>query len=96
MFSVCCVCGCVGVLQDVTAVTSSISTGHQSESDIQIHQQEVLTSLQQQVQQLCSDVDQLTVDMKHMSVTYTQVIFEIVGDLIRQLLVFSNWFDMNT
>lgn len=63
----------VWCVQDVTEVTSAISTGHQSESDIQIHQQEVLATLQQQVQQLCSDVDQLTVDMKHMSVNYTQV-----------------------
>lgn len=71
-FSVCCMwlCWCV---QDVTEITSTISTGHQSESDIQIHQQEVLATLQQQVQQLCSDVDQLTVDMKHMTVNYTQV-----------------------
>uniref|UniRef100_A0A8C4HIR8 Coiled-coil domain-containing protein 22 n=1 Tax=Dicentrarchus labrax TaxID=13489 RepID=A0A8C4HIR8_DICLA len=59
--------------QEAAAVTSSIPTGHQSETDIQLHQQEELTSLQQQLQQLCSDVDQLAADMKHMSVTNTQV-----------------------
>lgn len=75
LFNNCCVCvrGWVCVLQDVAAVTSSISTGHQSESNIQVHQQEVLTSLQQQVQHLCSDVDQLTANMKHMNVAYAQV-----------------------
>uniref|UniRef100_A0A671VUI1 Coiled-coil domain-containing protein 22 n=1 Tax=Sparus aurata TaxID=8175 RepID=A0A671VUI1_SPAAU len=43
------------------AVTSSTPTGLQSESDIQLRQQEELTSVQQQFQQLCSDVDQLAV-----------------------------------
>uniref|UniRef100_A0A8C4HIW7 Coiled-coil domain-containing protein 22 n=1 Tax=Dicentrarchus labrax TaxID=13489 RepID=A0A8C4HIW7_DICLA len=57
----------VCVLQEAAAVTSSIPTGHQSETDIQLHQQEELTSLQQQLQQLCSDVDQLAVldELKH-------------------------------
>ncbi|XP_035512207.1 coiled-coil domain-containing protein 22 [Morone saxatilis] len=63
--------------QEAAAVTSSIPTGHQSETDIQLHQQEELTSLQQQLQQLCSDVDQLAADMKHMSVTNTQVLDEL-------------------
>uniref|UniRef100_A0A8C4HIM0 Coiled-coil domain-containing protein 22 n=1 Tax=Dicentrarchus labrax TaxID=13489 RepID=A0A8C4HIM0_DICLA len=40
--------------QEAAAVTSSIPTGHQSETDIQLHQQEELTSLQQQLQQLSS------------------------------------------
>lgn len=63
--------------QEAAAVTSSIPTGHQSESDIQLRQQEELASFQQQFQQLCSDVDQLTADMKHMTVTNTQVLDEL-------------------
>lgn len=63
--------------QEAAAVTSSIPAGHQSESDLQLRQQEELTSLQQQFQQLCSDVDQLAADMKHMSVTHTQVLDEL-------------------
>lgn len=59
------------------AVTSSTPTGLQSESDIQLRQQEELTSVQQQFQQLCSDVDQLAADMKHMCVTHTQVLDEL-------------------
>uniref|UniRef100_A0A8D3CZ67 Coiled-coil domain-containing protein 22 n=1 Tax=Scophthalmus maximus TaxID=52904 RepID=A0A8D3CZ67_SCOMX len=39
--------------------------------------QEELASLQQQFQQLCSNVDQLTADMKHMSVTNAQVLNEL-------------------
>uniref|UniRef100_A0A8D3BZI1 Coiled-coil domain-containing protein 22 n=1 Tax=Scophthalmus maximus TaxID=52904 RepID=A0A8D3BZI1_SCOMX len=48
-------------------ITSSIPSVHQSESDIQHRQQEELASLQQQFQQLCSNVDQLTVlnELKH-------------------------------
>uniref|UniRef100_A0A7N8WJC3 Coiled-coil domain-containing protein 22 n=1 Tax=Mastacembelus armatus TaxID=205130 RepID=A0A7N8WJC3_9TELE len=46
---------------DSAAVTSSIPTGRQSDADIQLRHQEELASLQQQFQQLCSDVDQLTV-----------------------------------
>uniref|UniRef100_A0A7N9ATI2 Coiled-coil domain-containing protein 22 n=1 Tax=Mastacembelus armatus TaxID=205130 RepID=A0A7N9ATI2_9TELE len=42
-----------------------------------LRHQEELASLQQQFQQLCSDVDQLTADMKHMSVTNTQVLDEL-------------------
>nr|XP_046251880.1 coiled-coil domain-containing protein 22 [Scatophagus argus] len=63
--------------QESAAITSSITTGYQSESDIQVHQQEELTSLQQQFQQLCSDVSQLAADMKHMSVTCTQAFDEL-------------------
>ncbi|KAM8754719.1 coiled-coil domain-containing protein 22 isoform 2-T2 [Acanthopagrus schlegelii] len=59
------------------AVTSSTPSVHQSESDIQLRQQEELTSVQQQFQQLCSDVDQLAADMKHMCVTHTQVLDEL-------------------
>lgn len=63
--------------QEAAAVASPIPTGLQSESDIQLRQQEELSSLQQQLQQLCSDVDQLAADMKHMSVTNTQVLDEL-------------------
>ncbi|KAG7999571.1 Coiled-coil domain-containing protein 22, partial [Nibea albiflora] len=63
--------------QEVAAMTSSIPTGHQSENDIQLCQQEELTLLQQQFHQLCNDVDQFAADMKHMSVTYTQVLDEL-------------------
>ncbi|XP_028439824.1 coiled-coil domain-containing protein 22 isoform X2 [Perca flavescens] len=54
-----------------------ILSGHQSESDMQLRQQEEQASLQQQLQQLCSDVDQLAADMKHMSVTNAQVLDEL-------------------
>lgn len=53
-------------------MASPIAIGVQSESNGEQHQQ-VLTSLQQHVQQLSTDVQHLTEDMKHMSVTYTQV-----------------------
>ncbi|GAA6232456.1 coiled-coil domain-containing protein 22 [Lates japonicus] len=60
--------------QDSATVTSSIPSGHQSEGDIQ---QEELASFKLQFQQLCSDVNQLTADMKHMSITNTQVLDEL-------------------
>ncbi|XP_031733400.1 coiled-coil domain-containing protein 22 isoform X3 [Anarrhichthys ocellatus] len=64
--------------QQAAAVTSpSITAGPQSESDIQLRQQEEQLSLQQQFQQLCSDVEQLAADMKHMSVTNAQVLDEL-------------------
>uniref|UniRef100_A0A7N6AYA8 Coiled-coil domain-containing protein 22 n=1 Tax=Anabas testudineus TaxID=64144 RepID=A0A7N6AYA8_ANATE len=47
--------------QESAALTPTIPTGRQSEGDNQLRQQEELASLQQQLQQLCSDVDQLTV-----------------------------------
>lgn len=63
----------VCLLKEVAPVTSPIPIGRQSETDIQQRQQEEMALLQQQLEQLCSDVDQLTADMKHMSVTNTQV-----------------------
>uniref|UniRef100_A0A7N6AY78 Coiled-coil domain-containing protein 22 n=1 Tax=Anabas testudineus TaxID=64144 RepID=A0A7N6AY78_ANATE len=63
--------------QESAALTPTIPTGRQSEGDNQLRQQEELASLQQQLQQLCSDVDQLTADMKHMTVTNTQVLDEL-------------------
>ncbi|KAM3618241.1 uncharacterized protein V6R79_017882 [Siganus canaliculatus] len=57
-------------------VISSI-TAQQSESDTQLRQQEELTSLQQQLKELCCGVEQLTADMKHISVTHTQVLDEL-------------------
>lgn len=62
--------------QEAAPVTSPLPVGPQSESDIQLRQQEELGALQQQLQQLCSDVDQLAADLKHMSVTNTQVLDE--------------------
>lgn len=59
------------------ATSSPIPSGHQSESDIQLRQQEEQLSLQQQFQQLCSDVEQLAADMKHMNVTNAQVLDEL-------------------
>ncbi|XP_038590819.1 coiled-coil domain-containing protein 22-like isoform X1 [Micropterus salmoides] len=63
--------------QEAAPVPSSVPTGHQSEIDIQLRQQEELASFQQQFQQLCSDVDQLAADMKHMSITKSQVMDEL-------------------
>lgn len=57
--------------------TQEVGTGHQLEGDVQFGQQEELASLQQQFQQLCSEVDQLAADMKHMGVTNAQVLDEL-------------------
>ncbi|KAM8830609.1 coiled-coil domain-containing protein 22 isoform 2-T2 [Synchiropus picturatus] len=65
--------------QEATAVPTPIPipTGRQSETEIQLRQQEELSLLQQQFQKLCSDLDQLTADMKHMNVTHSQVLDEL-------------------
>ncbi|KAM9785812.1 coiled-coil domain-containing protein 22 [Neosynchiropus ocellatus] len=65
--------------QEAAAVPTPIPipTGRQSETDIQLRQQEELSLLQQQFQKLCSDLDQLTADMKHMNVTHSQVLDEL-------------------
>ncbi|XP_057713889.1 coiled-coil domain-containing protein 22 [Corythoichthys intestinalis] len=52
------------------------SPGQQTDGDAQFSQQAELTALQQQFQQLCSDVDQLTSELKHLSVTHAQVLDE--------------------
>ncbi|XP_037102056.1 coiled-coil domain-containing protein 22 [Syngnathus acus] len=46
-------------------------------NDNHCSQQEELASLQQQFQQLCSDVDQLTTELKHLSVTHAQALDEL-------------------
>ncbi|XP_054625737.1 coiled-coil domain-containing protein 22 isoform X2 [Dunckerocampus dactyliophorus] len=58
--------------QEVETVASAVrqTDNHQS-------QQEELASLQQQFQQLCIDVDQLTTELKHTSVTNAQVLDEM-------------------
>ncbi|KAK1898846.1 Coiled-coil domain containing protein 22 [Dissostichus eleginoides] len=58
-----------------TEPSTSIPFVHQSDSDVQLRQQEEQLSLQEQ--QLCSEVDQLTADMKHMIVTHAQVLDEL-------------------
>uniref|UniRef100_A0A8C3AFQ4 Coiled-coil domain-containing protein 22 n=1 Tax=Cyclopterus lumpus TaxID=8103 RepID=A0A8C3AFQ4_CYCLU len=63
--------------QAAAGTSTSIPAGHQSESDIQLRQQDEQLSLQEHFQQLCSDVEQLTTDMKHMSVTNAQVLDEL-------------------
>ncbi|XP_068453220.1 coiled-coil domain-containing protein 22 isoform X1 [Clinocottus analis] len=63
--------------QAAAATSPSIPAGHQSESDIQLRQQEEQLSLQEHFQRLCSDVEQLAADMKHMSVTNAQVLDEL-------------------
>ncbi|KAM9855518.1 coiled-coil domain-containing protein 22 [Aulostomus maculatus] len=62
--------------QEPAAVPASIPPVRQSEGDVQLRQEE-LASLQQQLQQLCIDVEQLTTEMKHMSVTNAQVLDEL-------------------
>lgn len=62
---------------ETAAVPSPVPQTRPSEGDTQLHQQEELSSLQQQFQQLCTDVDQLTADLKHRSVTNAQVLNEI-------------------
>ncbi|XP_029911720.1 coiled-coil domain-containing protein 22 [Myripristis murdjan] len=59
--------------QETAAAASPMPSGRQSEGDVQVRQQEELATLQQQLQQLCLDVDQLTTDMKQMNVTTAQV-----------------------
>uniref|UniRef100_A0A669AYG2 Coiled-coil domain-containing protein 22 n=1 Tax=Oreochromis niloticus TaxID=8128 RepID=A0A669AYG2_ORENI len=49
---------------EVPPVAKTIPTNHQSEGDVQLGQQEELAYLQQQFQQLCSEVDHLAADMK--------------------------------
>lgn len=65
--------------QEAAAAPSPIhiSSGRQSETDIQLRQQEELSLLQQQFQKLCTDLDQLTADMKHMNVTHSQMLDEL-------------------
>ncbi|KAL6120234.1 ccdc22 [Pungitius sinensis] len=64
--------------QPAAAVTSpSVPAGHQSESEIQLRQQEEQLSLQQKFQELCSEFEELAVDMKHMRVTNAQVLDEL-------------------
>uniref|UniRef100_A0A3Q1EZA2 Coiled-coil domain-containing protein 22 n=1 Tax=Acanthochromis polyacanthus TaxID=80966 RepID=A0A3Q1EZA2_9TELE len=63
--------------QEAAAVTHSITAGQQLEGDTQLHQQQELAALQEQFQQLCSDVDHLSADMKLMSVTNAQVLDEL-------------------
>lgn len=63
--------------QEAAATPSPVHTGRQSEGDAQLRQHEELASLQQQFQQLCSDVDQIVADMKHICVTNAQVFDEL-------------------
>uniref|UniRef100_A0A1A8F100 Coiled-coil domain-containing protein 22 n=1 Tax=Nothobranchius korthausae TaxID=1143690 RepID=A0A1A8F100_9TELE len=58
-------------------VTSPVLAGRQTEGDVQLRQQEEIAALQQQFQQLCSDVDQLAAEMKHAGVTNAQVLDEL-------------------
>ncbi|XP_061758405.1 coiled-coil domain-containing protein 22 isoform X4 [Nerophis ophidion] len=60
--------------QEVETAPSAV---RQTDVDKHQSQQEELASLQLQFQQLCSDVDQLTTDMKHMRVTNAQVLDEM-------------------
>lgn len=65
--------------QDQVAVATPITIAEQPEGDAQLHQQ-VLTSLEQQVEQLDAHLLHLSQDMKHMSVTHTQVTHTHLGD----------------
>ncbi|XP_077368007.1 coiled-coil domain-containing protein 22 [Festucalex cinctus] len=60
--------------QETDAAPSPV---RRSDGDAHGSQQEELASLQQQFQQLCSDVDRLTTELKHMSVTNAQVLDEL-------------------
>ncbi|XP_061696984.1 coiled-coil domain-containing protein 22 isoform X2 [Syngnathoides biaculeatus] len=57
-------------------VEAAPSPGWQTAGDNHQSQQEELASLQQQFQQLCNDVDQLTMEVKHLSVTNAQMLDE--------------------
>ncbi|KAM9343093.1 coiled-coil domain-containing protein 22 [Pholidichthys leucotaenia] len=63
--------------QEVAPTMGAVPAGRQSEGDVQLRQQGELSALQQQLQQLCCDVDQLTSDMKHLNVTHAQVLDEL-------------------
>ncbi|KAM9828591.1 coiled-coil domain-containing protein 22 [Syngnathus typhle] len=59
--------------QEIDAAPSPV----RQTNDNHCSQQEELASLQQQFQQLCSDVDQLTTELKHLSVTHAQALDEL-------------------
>uniref|UniRef100_A0A672ZU83 Coiled-coil domain-containing protein 22 n=1 Tax=Sphaeramia orbicularis TaxID=375764 RepID=A0A672ZU83_9TELE len=63
-----------------TQVSTSLTplpTGRQLEGDIQLRQQEELSSLQKQFQQLCNDINDITAEIKHRTVTNAQVLDEL-------------------
>lgn len=86
------------VLQETAAAASPMPSGRQSEGDVQVRQQEELATLQQQLQQLCLDVDQLTTDMKQMNVTTAQVTNPTIAQLNGLLMKmrFSDLFHRQT
>uniref|UniRef100_A0A3P9JG02 Coiled-coil domain-containing protein 22 n=1 Tax=Oryzias latipes TaxID=8090 RepID=A0A3P9JG02_ORYLA len=59
------------------AAVTPILSARESGGDVQLRQQEELSALQAQFQQLCSDVDHLAADMRHTAVTHAQVLDEL-------------------
>uniref|UniRef100_A0A672ZT84 Coiled-coil domain-containing protein 22 n=1 Tax=Sphaeramia orbicularis TaxID=375764 RepID=A0A672ZT84_9TELE len=55
--------------QEVETISTPLPTGRQLEGDIQLRQQEELSSLQKQFQQLCNDINDITAEIKHRTVT---------------------------
>uniref|UniRef100_A0A3B3E1S8 Coiled-coil domain-containing protein 22 n=1 Tax=Oryzias melastigma TaxID=30732 RepID=A0A3B3E1S8_ORYME len=56
------------------AAAGPILSARELGGDVQLRQQEELSALQLQFQQLCSDVERLAADMKHAAVTHAQVL----------------------
>lgn len=63
--------------QEVEAMSTPLPTGRQLEGDIQLRQQEELSALQKQFQQLCNDINDITAEIKHRTVTNAQVLDEL-------------------
>uniref|UniRef100_A0A672ZVR5 Coiled-coil domain-containing protein 22 n=1 Tax=Sphaeramia orbicularis TaxID=375764 RepID=A0A672ZVR5_9TELE len=63
--------------QEVETISTPLPTGRQLEGDIQLRQQEELSSLQKQFQQLCNDINDITAEIKHRTVTNAQVLDEL-------------------
>ncbi|XP_011471286.1 coiled-coil domain-containing protein 22 [Oryzias latipes] len=59
------------------AAVTPILSAQESSGDVQLRQQEELSALQAQFQQLCSDVDHLAADMRRTAVTHAQVLDEL-------------------
>ncbi|KAF6730207.1 Coiled-coil domain-containing protein 22 [Oryzias melastigma] len=59
------------------AAAGPILSARELGGDVQLRQQEELSALQLQFQQLCSDVERLAADMKHAAVTHAQALDEL-------------------
>lgn len=63
--------------QDPAAGCSPLAPSAQSEGSAQLLQKDELASFQQQLEELCTDVEQLSAQLKHSSFTHVQVLNDI-------------------